>query len=312
MPFGVYVYPSKSLTAAEISEADFEILRCAKINLGIVESVEEKLGILLGNYEEFETTLLSQTVHNVVFQETRRSLALDLIYTLNRRVINLLTSCKLYIDQIEHDLNSIYGRGAEVAVKVDEERRRQYDTRLGYRALEALRNYVQHRGLPIDGVQHSIAVNTTHKGIASNTLTPLLNTHKIREDGKFKAAVLEELITVYGEKVDLKPLTRDYIEGLIEVHRTFRRAVADDTRGWESTLQSAVDQQSTPDGESPLLIVVHTDEAGDILEEVHLSGSIISRRRELEQRMPLYGSLSKQVVTSEAKLSSSSVDNEDE
>jgi hypothetical protein len=152
MPFGIYVHPSKSLDADEISEAEFNALRTARNDLAIVESVEEKLGILLGNYEEFETALLSQTVHNVVFQDINPSRAKDMIYTLNRRVINLLTSCRLYLDHIRHDLNSIYGDGADVTNVVVQETSRQYDARLGYRVMEALRNYVQHRGLPIDGV----------------------------------------------------------------------------------------------------------------------------------------------------------------
>lgn len=310
MPFGIYVYPSTILTAEDISEKEFVGLRSAKNNLVIVESIEEKLGILLGNYEEFETTLLSETVHNVVFQDINMSRAKDMIYTLNRRVINLLTSCRMYLDQIRHDLNSIYGNGAQVTEVVVRETGRQYDAKLGYRAMEALRNYVQHRGLPIDGVQHSITPNEAHTGSAAHTLTPLLNTRKIKEDGKFKPSVLDELIRAHGEKVDLKPLTREYIEGIAEVHRTFRRTVADDAKGWESDLLSAIEQRRAPDGQSPLLIAVHTDDAGDIVEEIHLSWALLSRRRELGQRMPLYGHLRRPIITSDANVLGA--DDEDE
>jgi hypothetical protein len=300
MPFGIYVYASNSLDADEISEAEFTALRTARNNLAIVARVEEKFGIVLGNYEEFEIALLTQTAHKVVFQEINPSRVQDIVYTLNRRVINLLTSCRLYLDHIRHDLNSIFGKGAGATKMVVQETNNQYDAKLGYRVMEALRNYVQHRGLPIDNMLHSVSPDKPRVGFAAHTITPLLNTYKINEDGGFKQSVLNELINAHGEQVDLKPLVREYIEGIAEVHSKFRGIIADDVGQWDSTLVSAMDQRRAPEGGPPFLTVVHTDDVGKTIEEFHLYWALLMRRQELEQRMPLYGHVRKPVVTSDA------------
>ncbi|HEX6038439.1 hypothetical protein [Longimicrobium sp.] len=268
--------------------------------MSIAASVEEKFGILLGNYEELETALLIEAAHKVIFQDINPSRVQDMLYTLNRRVINLLTSCRLYIDHIQHDLNSIFGKAsgrAEVAVQA---MNYQYDVKLGYRVMEALRNYVQHRGLPIAGVLFGVMPDKPRVGFAAHTVTPLLNTHKLDDDGGFKQSVLNELMSAHGEQADLKPLVREYIEGITEVHRKFREIIAVDVKQWESTLMREMAQRCTLDGGAQALAVVHTDDAGHTVEEFHLYWAFLMRRRELEQRMPLYTPLRKPVVTSDA------------
>jgi hypothetical protein len=49
---------------------------------------------------------------------------------------------------------------------------------------------------------------------------------ELEVDGKFKKAVIKELKAL-GETVDLKPLVRDYMEGLGAVHDAFRGMVKD-------------------------------------------------------------------------------------
>ena len=300
MPFGIHAIRPADEEFVEITEEDFAQLRSAKQNLVILQSVEDKLAILLANYAEWETTLLVETVNNVVFQESGWSDAVELVYTLNRRLVNLLTACRLYIDHVKHDLNSMYGAESEIGSHIIKEMRRQYDGRLGYRVMEALRNYVQHRGLPIDSVQHLLGRAHGAPGYAANIVTPFLNTRRIREDGGFKSAVLNELSAI-GEKVDLKPLVRDYIEGLEEVHRFLRNRIKDDADGWEATLGSAMERHRRPNEALPSLFVVQVDDADETIEEVQVFESILTRRQKLEQRIPLYGNLSKQIVTSEAK-----------
>lgn len=70
----------------------------------------------------------------------------------------------------------------------------EYDARLGYRVMEALRNYVQHRGLPL----HSITVGggwiDTEEGRRRKEKTTLyLNVDTLAEDKDFKKDVLDEL-----------------------------------------------------------------------------------------------------------------------
>jgi hypothetical protein len=62
----------------------------------------------------------------------------------------LQTCCRrrVYVDQIGHALSSLYGRSAEISDQVAKRRDAESEARLGYRVMEKIRNYVQHRSLP--------------------------------------------------------------------------------------------------------------------------------------------------------------------
>lgn len=78
-----------------------------------------------------------------------RRISLDVEVELNRRVMALLSSFRAFIDHTEHALSSRYGRESD---ELDSFRRAcaaEYDNEFAYRFASRLRNYAQHRDLPI-------------------------------------------------------------------------------------------------------------------------------------------------------------------
>jgi hypothetical protein len=284
-----------------ISRERFEATRRAKRNLVIALNIEEKFTILLENYVEFEREMLSATLDNAVFRTTSWSDFIGTIHLFNRRLINLLTVCRLYIDQVQHDLNSMYGEDCEAGQQVRVQRSTEYDARLGYRVMEALRNYVQHRGLPINGAE--FWGKWDHDAVppfAMSGVTPHLDVGRIKEDGGFKAAVLAELEPL-GEKLDLKPFVREYLEGIGAVHMLVRAVLAEDLAEWDTLLAGVRPDFLAAGGEDVVRLSVVARENGQPVEEVQIVEDLTSRRSWLRRRTAIATHYSKHFVTNKQR-----------
>jgi hypothetical protein len=285
----------------EISLEEFTSFKAAKQNLLVLLSIEEKLQILLENYAEFEATLLTQTVNKIVFPKFDWSEKVALIYLVNRRIVNLLTACRLYIDQTKHDVNSIYGADCDIGKEIRKEFSRQYESRLGYRTMETLRNYVQHRGLPVDSVEYlATAASAAKPSYVLNIVTPYLDTRQLQEDDRFKPAILAELIKI-GDKHDLKPLIRDYVEGIGEVHASLRQKIADDVQKWEMILRALLDRVRNLDPDASTVQILQLDERGSLQGEVLVFEALLTRRAWLERRAPVLTHFSRHVATNQPR-----------
>ena len=71
------------------------------------------------------------------------------IAIITRRLSNLLSAARLYVDQIAQDLHDAFGSQHQVSNEIKVKLSTEYDARLGYRVMEAVRNMMQHRSLPI-------------------------------------------------------------------------------------------------------------------------------------------------------------------
>jgi hypothetical protein len=120
--------------------------------------IEEKFAYLMDNYFELENDALRETLENLNHATLPFEERVQVIHLFNRRIINLLTTCRLYLDHVEHHLNVFAGLKSELNSIFTTSRRQFYDSSFAYRLLEALRNYVQHRGLPIKGISRNFTL----------------------------------------------------------------------------------------------------------------------------------------------------------
>jgi hypothetical protein len=103
-------------------------------------------------------------------------------------------AARSYLDQLDHDLSGLFGPTSEICETVRVAKSHEYDSRVGYRALEALRNYQQHRGFTVHHV--SIAANRREVGsqiFFAHRVTPSISTVALRRDGGVKTTILKEL-----------------------------------------------------------------------------------------------------------------------
>ena len=268
-------------------------------------NLEEKLDMVVENYREFEMELLNITMSHMLFFTFDWSCLIQEINTMNRRIVNLLTACRLYMDHMIHTLNNIYGNNNRTSELVRTAMKKEYDDNLSYRIMESLRNFVQHRGLPIHEATHNNWLENYQRGDRHfNTTSIVLDVGELELEGGFKESVLEEMRKL-DPKVDLKLTIRNYIESIQRIHARYRELVRDDFPKWEGTVQDVIDMFRKNSGaqENDVLgitmLAKDANGAGD--KPIDIFSDFIKRRHALEQKNRLLRPLSKQVVTSEVR-----------
>lgn len=291
----------------EIGFDEYSSIKRAKRNLVVFLGIEEKLDLLLENYAEYERSLLDLALHQMLYRDLDWPSFRADIQLVNRRFTNVLAAARLYVDQVKHDLGAIYGSDSEVLQSVEKELSAQYDSKLGFRVLEALRNHIQHRSLPVHRMSYPTKVE--EPGVPSSKIrfgvVPSLDTAQLEEDGKFKRTILEELKGRGGAFVSLTLLVREYVEGLGRVHEALRDATEKDVSCWEAAL-AFVEQRATMGfAEDPPglvgLAVVSEDDEGLWSEIDHIFSDIAKRRQSLVRKNRILQKLSDRYVSGAAE-----------
>jgi hypothetical protein len=133
-----------------IAKDEFAELKRTQGRLTSVLDIETTFDLLLENYTEFEQDFLCLILRSSLFGEEGERL--EVYQEMNRRLMNLLSSARLYLDQILQELSSFYGNDSKQTETFKKATSTEYDTSLAYRALEALRNHAQHFGFPVHAV----------------------------------------------------------------------------------------------------------------------------------------------------------------
>lgn len=173
--------------------------------------MEEKFDLVVENYLELELCFLESTTKRMVLGnqdyqwfQVQRNL-------FNRRLVNLLSACRSYIDYSKQHIHMILPNEKNAVERIKAAFANHYDSCLGYRTMEALRNFVQHRGFPIHAATYHAEWDRKDKESQSiYGISVYTKTSYLREDGDFKKSVLEELEKLSG-RVNLKPFIRDYV-----------------------------------------------------------------------------------------------------
>lgn len=184
--------------------------------------IEEKFELLLENYLEYENDLTKISNQFMVLGGQDYDWFQAHQNLINRRILNLLSACRFYQDQVSHQFSSLYGKRSEQSILIKEKFSQMYDSYFGYRIMESYRNYTQHRGFPI----HVIKLNARRlkqkeaKDKLRYGLTPKINLEKLKTDKKFKKEILEEVKD--ADFLDVKPLIREYISCFGEIQNEVR------------------------------------------------------------------------------------------
>jgi hypothetical protein len=245
--------------------------------------VEEKLNIVLENFEEFEGALLGLALDRALFQRGEWSSQIGDLHALNRRLVNLLATARLYIDQVPHSLSRLFGEDRAIPDAFDAMKSREYDGFVGYRVMEALRNYLQHRSLPIHVISHNARrVDRLAPSALEHTINAVIHPQDYREDGKFKAETLKELESM-GTDVELPPLVRQFLSCLGRIHTDLRALLAPFEASWDTVIKESGDQflaAGASDLTGLVLVSLTGERTYDVV--VHIAPGPIVRRQELE------------------------------
>jgi len=286
-----------------IDDVEYLRIKAARNNLFEILFVEEKFDYVTENFFEYETEILSISSRVMIFGDDDYFSMSGERNLISRRLVNLLTVCRMYLDQSAHHLTNIYGKNSEVLKTVKRQASIEYNQRFGYRVMDALRNYAQHCGFPIHSMKFSLnRVETGDEDLFSHAVVPLIKVSEIEKDKEFKPSVLTEMRAVKcKDGLDIRPLVREYIEGIGNVHRRIRELTRSDAEAWECLLNFTISRfRETFEGSSVtgLAIVTETDE-DHWTEKLTIFNEFIEKRRSLERKNRYFTNLHRSYVSNQ-------------
>ncbi len=268
----------------EIDEQEYKDIKNPKVNLLELFYIEEDFDLVLENYIEYEIELLSIASRTMIFpNDDYYSISRDR-KTISRRIMNLLSTCRAYLDQSSHHLSNIYGKNSEESKVFKEETHIQYDTKLGFEVMEQIRNHTQHKGFPFQSLYFSgewIDSDDRSKSRLRFMVIPKITYSTMAKDKIFKAETLRKIIPSFtSDGLDIRPLIREYVEGIGNVQDKLREIVKIDLYEWEKIIESKfekLDQHFKKDQPLENLLMVKVDENGKWIERQDIFWGLIKK-----------------------------------
>lgn len=216
----------------EIDAQKFNSLLKARKALEGALAIEEKYDLLFSNYLDLEREGLHYATECMVKGSLGHEGFADAIQSINRRVVNLLTSARLYIDHVQQNIK-LCVNNTNIKSLFSE----QYDSVFEYRFMEALRNYVQHCGLSVHKVTTPMKWTSQDESAQLEFgFIAFSNRDIFQDSGQFKASILKEM----PEKVEIFSSTRSYVAAISSIHESIRQIISVNVDAARSELESAV------------------------------------------------------------------------
>lgn len=299
----VIMTPSSS-GAIDIDESEYELIKDARSKLFELFYLEEKLDLVIENFYEYETELLSMATRVMIYKDANYFSMSRERTLISRRIVNLLSACRMYLRQSIEHIKNIYGEDSKELSLFIKEQNLMYDQNLGYRTMEALRNYVQHQGFPIHSVtfpQQKIRDENSFQLLSR--VVPLINISSLEEDGDFNKTVLKQLKEIQKNSyVDFKPLIREHIECIGKIHEKARELTRQDLVVWENVLDATISKFKNEFGKEITTVSIATvKENGMWGEQKSVFKEFIKVRQDLERKNRIFINLKKRYVSNEIR-----------
>lgn len=206
-----------------ISEDEYCVLKHAREVLSCALNFEQLYETVILSHLDFEKEVGSVATTYLVRNLPGDFDHFESMVRVNLRVISLLTTARMYLDQTPQLLEKITSGQSDIKIAFKKLTSREYDTQLYYRFMEALRNYTQHYGLP----SHSSSMGWALVNSCDADSQIEFNTHfftrrdQLVVDKKFKEVVLNQL----EDDIDLRMASKTYVECLSRIHIEARELV---------------------------------------------------------------------------------------
>lgn len=286
--------------ALDITKERYDEIKTARDGLGEIISAEGKFDTLLENHAELEESLLRFALRDMVFEDSDFVSMQRIRNELNRRILNFLSASRLYLDALVPHVRAVCGESGNHAETIKAKTSDIYDRSIGYRVMEALRNYSQHRELPVQNLELRRSWhgdNNERKKTLVYSVAPQLNVAQLSTDKKFKVSVLAEIAKI-GPAPELMPLQREYVEGLCEIHEHLRTTIRPQEDIWDKTIRSAIiDFAAKHLGEGiVLLAAVEVREDGSRWNPIYIGKEALEYRKYLKDKNRGFVNFSKRHV----------------
>lgn len=215
----------------EIDADQYATLSQALTTVVSAKEIEDLFQVFAQSFLRFEKDLLDmafQYTYIYIFDLNNEAFFSNIRHRFNVNIITILTAYRSYDDHCDRILKSSINltKTKEFNCKT---RSKTFDTHLSYRICDQLRNYAQHRALPMGGFSIGGKTNFVHdtvgsfrKSDAGFNVSPWLNALDFKSSSQCKAALRKELEHLGYEKIDLKWLIRSFVCAMYERHAALR------------------------------------------------------------------------------------------
>jgi hypothetical protein len=236
MKYVLYIPSIVKKMKLKINKTDFIELKKAKEFLNYIFNVEESYDILISNYVEFEQEILKLTLQNMIFSDYTSEGFYELKMLLNKRLINLLSSVKLYQDLVKHQIPGYFEDRKKFQNRINNLFATEYDNNEHYKFMEELRKFTQHAGLAI----HLTIFNMKRTNLEKNyqieySINFASYSDKLKEDKMFNLSKFSKI----EEKIDLKIATRHYVQSISIIHESTRKLFEEFAEDYRKVIESA-------------------------------------------------------------------------
>lgn len=209
----------------EITAKEYAVFENARNVLTNALAIEQKYEIVITNYLALEKEILDATAVAMVRESLDYSDVFEVQQRLNICLANLLTAARLYVDSLSQNVRECVPNAPDAEDNVKSLFSKEYDENKEYRFMEALRNYVQHRGMPIHWTEHGSRWTSLNDDSFLEYRMELASDRcYLGEDPIFKKK--EKVFAELDERIDLKAATRSYVESISNVHESARTMIA--------------------------------------------------------------------------------------
>lgn len=275
----------------KISKKEFDGLSNARQKLIAGLPIESNFDLLVGNYLELEQSALSAASSIMVRHPSDYHEFFEINAELNRRAVNLLTTARLYIDQIRQQVSACGHDPQSIKSAMSE----SYDKHFEYRFMEALRNHVQHNGTAIQSISFGGAWIPREKlERLEYAVSAYTQRSSLEQDKTFKKSVLNEC----PDKIDFMNASRVYVESLGRIHKLVRLTVKPTMDLARLTIESAIKRYKKHAKTDGIGLTAYSSERGRINTKVPVMIDWDDVRVKLESRNGDLTNLSKSFVSS--------------
>jgi hypothetical protein len=260
---------------------------------GLIDLIrlEDIWDIMVMNFAELEKTALNHLVEDILWRDHDRIAWESWRRQADRVICNLLSSGRLVRDSALHAVARSFGRKSSELEALREAMAKQSEKHLGYRTMEALRNFTQHHALPTESltfnhawVSHGDEIKARMQNTVSFSLAPNLFLTG-RDPDPALAQALVPLADKRG-RVAMLPLIRAYMDGLSHVQECLRQMFAGREAQWERVLSEARNIYAAAGGDPAAIALsaVRHGDGGSVEEDFALNIEITERIAHMRRR----------------------------
>jgi len=278
-----------------ITEKEFYELQQAKGVLANFYSLTENYRVVVESYRTVEKAKHDAELDQILYSKFGYDDFSDARVALNSPIVGYLASSRYFIDSTDKILPEILSP-AQVE-SFSKFCSNIYDSICEYRFVEALRNYVQHRELPVHTITYHNYVEDMNNIKTSDKVTSLslrATRQTLQNDKKFKKAALKGM----PEAIDIIYCIRFHMEGIWKMHDYLLQShfeIADNAR---AIVLSAIAQFEKNTGEKSFgLHAVAQKTENEVSEKIPLFLDYDDARRTALKRIGNLNNLHKRYVT---------------